>query len=331
MPNIMTHALCANDILQEFQDNQVYQSIQEYPRAYSTASSGPDFLFYYKAYPFQDVEAARVVHQIGEDVHRRLINDFYIKAIDIIKNENKEETKHLMVSFIAGHLTHWALDSVAHPFVFHRSGELKGKTQFWHFRFESMLDTLMVKQVKKLRLDKNPSNLMVTLNRSEIDVCAELYADIVNHVYETQHPVEVFKQSFKDMALISKWLFDPHTRLFPLVQIIEKRLKVDWKYSSHMIIGELDQDHDVLNLSHSPWSHPSDELSLSNESFLDLYERAIERGRVVLQALNDVLFENKPIELILDILKNQSYDTGYSVAKPMYNYQSIYERDHEAV
>jgi len=330
MPNIMTHALCAHDILQEFEDNDVYQSIQKNPSVYSTASSGPDFLFYYKAYPFQDADAAKQIHQIGEDVHKQNINDFYTKAVDLIKHEKNESKKCVLTSFIAGHLTHWALDSIAHPFVFHRSGEMKGKTQYWHYRFESMLDTIMVKQIKQLSLEKNPSNLMVTLKRLDIDVCAQLYCDIVNHVFKTHHSVDVFKQSFKDMALISKWLFDPHTRLFPWVQAIEKRLGVDWKYSSHMIIGDLDQKHDVLNLNHSTWSHPSDPLSLSNESFLDLYDRAILRGRTVLNAFNDVLFNDKPIDLMLEVLNNQSYDTGYSSAKPMHNYQSIYETTQES-
>ena len=53
MPNIITHALCAHDVLEQISDLKLKQAILKYPRVFSMASSGPDFLFYYKALSFQ--------------------------------------------------------------------------------------------------------------------------------------------------------------------------------------------------------------------------------------------------------------------------------------
>ena len=100
MPNIMTHALCAHDILQEFPHNYVHQCILKHMRVYSTASSGPDFLFYYKAYPFQDAQAASEVQRVGEKVHRESINAFYLEAIQYIKQTEDGNEREILVSFI---------------------------------------------------------------------------------------------------------------------------------------------------------------------------------------------------------------------------------------
>ena len=325
MPNIITHALCAKDILQRLPESQLTHAINQHARLYTTASSGPDFLFYYKAYPLQDAKAAAHIHQIGDMVHRERINAFYIRAVDLIRSCPEAALKTQWTSFLAGHLTHWALDSVAHPFVFYRSGEMKGKTQYWHYRFESMLDTLMVKEVKKLPLSKTPSYAFVSLSPNDRSASAKFYQAIVSAVFDRREGIEVFDQAFKDMGLISKWLFDPQTRLFPWVQRIERLLKQDWKFSSHMVIGESDTRHDVLNLSHSPWCHPSDAHKISTESFVDLYHQGVERGVVALQALDAVLNHRQPIEQLTTVLKNQSYDTGLSEFMAMQHYASIYE------
>ncbi|MHB8096413.1 MAG: zinc dependent phospholipase C family protein, partial [Erysipelotrichaceae bacterium] len=102
MPNIITHALCANDVLQQLSDSKLKQLILKYPRVFSMASSGPDFLFYYKALPFQEAKDAKPVHEVGNVVHKKWINRFYQKAIELLKAET--ENKEILTVFLAGHL-----------------------------------------------------------------------------------------------------------------------------------------------------------------------------------------------------------------------------------
>jgi hypothetical protein len=332
MPNIITHALCAHDVLQLLKEPEMLNDIHAHPRLYSTASSGPDFLFYYKAYPFQDAQAAAQVHSIGESVHREQVNAFYTHAIDVIRAQADPRTKAQWISFIAGHLTHWSLDSCAHPFVFYRSGEMKGDTRYWHYRYESMLDTLMVQTIKRMKLTATRSYEMVHLKADEVLSAAHLYQSVVKQVYSAHAwaEVDVYAQSFRDMMRISRWLFDPQTRLFPWVQRLEKRLKQDWNFSSHMVIGDADAQHDVLNLNHSTWLHPST-ADPSTLSFVDLYEQAIVRAKNALEAFNDVIYHEAPKERLLNVIKNRSYDTGLSELVPMRHYGSVYEVSRETL
>ena len=54
MPNYITHALCANDALQNFLFKDLKEVIQKNAQVYSMGSSGPDFIFYFRTFPWED-------------------------------------------------------------------------------------------------------------------------------------------------------------------------------------------------------------------------------------------------------------------------------------
>lgn len=320
MPNIITHALCANDVLQQITDSKLKQLILKYPRVFSMASSGPDFLFYYKALPFQEAKDAKPVHEIGNVIHKKWINKFYQKAIELLKAET--ENKDILTVFLAGHLMHWSLDHKAHPFVFNRSGEIGGETKYWHYRFESMIDTMMVKQIKGYKLSEVKSYEFVDSTSEHRKIIGEFYRKIVLSVYNLDFTTEIYEECLDSMFKLSKLLFDPHTTKFPLVQVSEKAMGLFWKYSSHMVIGKIDSEHDVLNLNHSPWEHPCDN-EVSTKSFVDLYNEAVLVGQAVLYRLNDILFEDKQLSLD-NILNDLGYDTGKANEMELKFYRTIY-------
>lgn len=320
MPNIIAHALCANDVLQNIVDSKLKQAILKYPRVFSMASSGPDFLFYYKALPGQDADNKKLVHEIGNVIHKRGINQFYAKAIELLKLET--ENKEILTVFLAGHLMHWSLDHKAHPFVFNRSGEIAGDTKYWHYRFESMIDTMMVKQIKRYKLSEVKSYEFVKSISEQRKIISDFYRRVVLDVYELDYPTEIYEESFESMYTLSKLLFDPFTTKFPLIQISEKLMGIDWKFSSHMVIGKIDTEHDVLNLDHKPWEHPCDN-SVSTKSFVDLYDEAVMVGEAVLYRLNDILYDNKALSLD-NILNDLGYDTGKANEMELKFYRTIY-------
>jgi len=155
MPNIITHALCAQDAIESIETPYLSALIAKYPRIYALGSSGPDFLFYYKILPWEKADPENRMRKIGNLIHSSRINDFYQSAIGVIQTTQDEPTRERMIVFIAGHLAHWALDSIAHPYIFAKTGVIgSGPTKYWHFRFESMLDTLMVTQVKGFKIER---------------------------------------------------------------------------------------------------------------------------------------------------------------------------------
>lgn len=327
MPNYITHALCANDALQSLKAEKLKSTIQKYPQVYALGSSGPDFLFYYRTLPWSDQSNNKEVHNIGNLVHSERINEFYKEAVLNVLNELDEEKKAIKLSYIAGHLMHYALDTNAHPFVFFHSGEMKGKTKYWHYRLESMIDTVMVKQIKKMDLAHVDALGFVSSNEKVRKILSNYYASIVNTVYGLDIETSIYEECFETTPKVVKLLFDPHNLKYAWIQAMEKASNKDWFFSSHMVTSKVDKVHDVLNLKHQVWNHPSYENEVSTESFVDLYNKAILKGQAILYALNEVIYEKGSMNHLLNIIGDLSYDTGKKDAAVMQYYGSIYEDD----
>lgn len=327
MPNYITHALCANDAIQGIVDIPLKKTIQENIQVYTLGSSGPDFIFYYRTFPWLDQSRNKDVHAIGQVVHSHAVNAFYKCAIEKVLNETNCHKKEILVAYLSGHLMHYALDTCAHPFVFFRSGEMKGKTKYWHYRYESMIDTLMVKQIKKIDLAHIDAIKLIDSSKENRKIISEFYAAIVHEVYQLDDDALVYEECFETMPEVVKWLFDPHNLKFSWIQSFEKIAKQEWMFSSHMVIGKMDKEHDILNLNHQAWNHPCVEEEISTESFIDLYQKAVLKGQAILYALSNVVYELGSLDKLLLLIGNLSYDTGKEGSYTMNFYGSVYE-DH---
>lgn len=324
MPNIITHALCAQDALEKIHDIPLKTLIQKYPQVYAMASSGPDFIFYYHVMPWQDSRRNPEIYGVGNAIHATQINAFYQRALELIRLEEDPETQDILKVFLAGHLAHWSLDTLAHPFVFYRTGPLAGTTKYWHYRLESMLDTWMVK-VKGFRLDKTRSYEFVASSPVNRQRLSRFYDAIVRDVYGVDLGADIYAECFASMHDTAKYLFDPLELKLPVIRKIEAALKAPWKFSSHMILGTLDTEHDILNLNHAEWAHPCDDALISTKSFTDLYQEATLRAAAGLYALNAIFYDHFKPESLNNLLQDRNYDTGLSNPPEMRFYQPIYE------
>lgn len=321
----MTHALLAQDAIEAIDTPTLSAMIAKYPRVYAMGSSGPDFLFYYKILPWERKNPLVRVKEIGNLIHSSRINDFYQSALGYIQTVTHTESREIMTVFLAGHLAHWSLDSIAHPYVFAKTGEIgKGDTKYWHFRFESMLDTLMVTQVKGFKIENIRMPEFVATNKSTRKAVATLYQQIVLDLFNENIDLKIYEECLSSMANAAKLLYDPYTLKFPGIQCGEKVAGKLWEFSGHMVIGEPDLKHDILNLAHQPWTHPCDKTMVSTDSFLDLYLQAKDRAMAVLYALEGIITMTQPKSSLNLITRDLTYDTGLKNPPEMQYYDPIY-------
>ncbi|MEI7668077.1 MAG: zinc dependent phospholipase C family protein [Erysipelotrichaceae bacterium] len=324
MPNIATHGLMAHDVLQDIDLAYLSPLISQYNQVYALGSSGPDFLFYYHVLPWQNIDYKDDVFTLGNQIHNSKVNAFFQSALRVIDEEKDQTMRDIMVVFLAGQLMHWSLDSLGHPYVFYFTGEIANETQYWHFRFESMLDTIMVKQVKQLKLEDLKHYQFVESNQITRKAIAKLYHWVAIEVFDIDISEEVLAESLLSAAQIAKVLYDPYTLKIPVAFGIEKLSKQAWKYTGHMVTGTIDTQHDVLNLKHETWLHPCDATITSNDSFLDIYAKSIERGRACLYSLEAILTKQQLPLTLNAILMDRTYDTGLANPEPMVNFKPIY-------
>ncbi|MDR1794375.1 MAG: zinc dependent phospholipase C family protein [Erysipelotrichaceae bacterium] len=322
MPNVLTHWLHSQEVAKGLVDGTLANAIAKHPRLFNLGSQGPDFLFYYNVYPWQNQKVNQKIYAIGGQVHKFHVNDFYEAALLQIKKA-EPESRMAMIAYLAGHLCHWALDSTVHPFIFYRTNGFTKKTQYWHSRYESMLDTLMVTDVLNKPLSEYPTQRVLEHDEADIDAVADLYIPVLQQVFDTAVDQATIAYCFKEFHSVLHWLFSPKTVFFRFMQSLETVLGIKWKLTSHMVIGKPDHQHDIFNLLHNEWKNPSKPVIHSSASFLELYQLAINKGIEVLQLLQQALASGQ-LQGLLGFIDNRNYENGLSEFSEMIEFSSVY-------
>lgn len=323
IPNVVTHGLMALDVYNKLGESEVRNAIAKHPKAYLLGSNGPDILFYYKVFPWQDQTLNKKVSLYGNAVHERNVNDFYNHAINFIQSTHDVQRRLVLISYLAGHLMHWSLDCLAHPFIFYRSGKIEGETKYWHYRYESMIDSLMITYVKRRNMNKVNIKEFVNVSQFERRVIASFYQMVLSDVFGIETQAEIIDEAIVSMKKILGFLYDPKNLVTPIIKKLEAKMAEPWAFSSHIVNSQLDSEHDILNLSHEPWSNPTDIEDVSTQSFIDLYEESIVLGQEVLSQFNEILRDKRTS--LDDLLQNRQYDTGRVVGKKMEYFNNIYK------
>lgn len=323
MPNILTHNLFAAEVQKELTDEKLREIIKAYPKEYTIGASGPDFFFYYDVFPWQNGKENKRVAGIGGIVHSENINIFYEKAITLCYKQEATALKEAMISFLAGHFCHWALDSSAHPYIFNRTNGTTKETRYWHYRFESMIDTMMVLEIRKEELSNYPTVKMMEYDEHSVKAITAIYQPLLQEIWGIEVDGSLIEKCLHDFRAANRILFNPPLPLFYLGQGLETLLGKKWLFTSHMIIKKVDYKHDILNLNHNWWCNPCDQSMVSKASFLDLYALGKQEVLVILNQLTDAINQRDSSEIV-GLLANRSYETGLSEKKVMKYYNSIY-------
>ena len=322
MPNLMTHKIFGEDVL-KVSNEKVQYYVQNSPQAFSVGTSGPDFLFYHSQFPWQNQDEGKRVRKTGSLVHSQKINDWYKIAVESCIKEEDVELRQRMISFMIGHICHWALDSIAHPFIFYRTDGSSKETKYWHFRYESMLDTVMVNNYRKTSIKDYPSREILKTDKEIRMAIYQVYRKAVEETYTVKFKYNDVKKSFKDADKVLSILYDPSGRKFFTIQLLERLIRKKWIFSSHIVTDKVKDEEDVLNLNNRTWKNPAKPSIESNESFLDLYYKAIDLAKKALFEFVLAL-ESGDTSSFLKVVNNRSYETGLSEYKVMTEFKSVY-------
>jgi len=323
MPNILAHGLFAMDVLEKLSDEKIKAIIKRYPKEYYIGANGPDFLFYYNVFPWQNSESNKRIFSYGGHVHKENINKFFDMAVVLCNAEEDSDTREVMISFLAGHICHWALDSTTHPMIFYRSDGTTKETAFWHSRYESMIDTKMAIEIKKEDLMKYPTYEMLDYDNYSVEAITSIYEPILKNYWGIEIDKKIVEKCLHDFRSASKLLFAPSAFFFHFMQMLESLIGMKWIFTSHMVLRKPDTKHDVLNLNHETWYNPCDKSIFSNQSFVDLYEEGIDKAVYLLEILYNCIQKNDAMD-ITNFINNRSYETGLPELKEMKDFKSIY-------
>ena len=313
MPNIITHGLFAQTVKKEIKDSQIKQCILKYPHEFMIGSNGPDFLFFYHFFD----KKGKLIRDYGSKLHSSHVNDFYIIACEAINQQEDEVLKEAMISYVAGHLCHWALDSRAHPYIFYRTGDCIGKSAYMHHRFESMMDAMMLKKMLNKTVRDYDYDQLASRSSLSIKAISAIYVPAINQIFQADINEKIIGQALKDWQKLNALLHDPMEVKVKFVEMYEKKVNIPWLYKGNIVPVTIDETYDILNREHKMWCYPTDNTRTSNESFMDIFKRAKELALECIDVMHDH-------EKLCALLNDETYDSGTQSGQEMIYFDLIY-------
>lgn len=326
MPNIITHKIFAEEVLKNIQDEEIRKIIEEHLQIYYIGSNGPDYLFFYHAKPWEALKNHEP-NKIGSELHKRGINDFYASSLHSIRKETSDPIKSNMLAYIFGHLCHWALDMISHPFIFYRTGDCNGQSASYHHRFESMMDAIMLEQYHHVDIREYPFYEICTYDEEMLKAIARIYVPAVKKALNQELKVYDIRVSLNEWKDIQKLLYDPYTRKTPLLKTMEKVVQKPWLISGNVVPQVIDETFDVLNLAKKEWLHPCNQQIKRKESFLDLFQIAVMIAADMINIMYACVENELDESNLLSALADRAYDTGMSNVDEMKHFSVIYEEE----
>ncbi len=313
MPGIWMHLEYGRLLAGEFKDRfSCRDGSGGEGKLYQLGCQGPDFLLYHSFWPWnKDTRAIRLGDQMHAAHCGPVLLEFWERTFRLNGQEQREAQQYFL-----GFLTHHLLDRNLHPYINWKAGYRDRD----HQRFEFVLDTVFMHKLRHFETWREPAWSRISVGRNLPRSVRHILHETVSAWYpETGRlPENLWDEAYLDMVLAQKWLFDPRgwkKRLVPQ----------SWRHLFYHPPTAGEERLDYLNETHTQWRHSALYSEVRTESVTDLWEQALEEGRMVLQALagwlgGTTLAETSTgREQFIQLLGDRSYDTGKECSSNLSN------------
>lgn len=294
MPATITHYVFLKEL--HLEDNKVY----------NIGTQGPDPFFFYE-YGIRKLPNSKKIAQIGHflhDINPIITFNYFVK---LIKNEHNEYTRKVLKDYLFGIVSHYALDSTAHSYIFYKSGfvteEDKNSKKFFlsHATIEHNIDVLIR---DKYGYKINPIQALKIKNKDLKIISNTWYKylkDTFKYDYISQNNFQI---GLKRMRFIYKILYSKTGFRKAIFNKFFHNSALN--AFSHPRIKKV-LPYDFLNLKKEAYKHPVTGVE-SNYSFIELMEKGKERYNLLAteieKLINEYYNDNKLKEIIDDIDHN---------------------------
>ncbi|HPW52745.1 MAG TPA: zinc dependent phospholipase C family protein [Erysipelotrichaceae bacterium] len=312
MPSVLAHCLCGEDAVSSCNSLILKKMVRGNEDIFCLGCQGPDPFMFYHHFPFQSRDRIEAVRKCSSLIHKNRINDFFAALLNYAREEEDEQ----LFVYIAGFLAHHALDSIAHPYVFYQTGSVYKNTIRLHQILENQIDLAILK-LKKIKPENYRADRKIVKLKDSVLKIAEMMVHSIREIFNHEVAAEEVKESYDDMARIEKVLTDPKGNKLKLFKILERLTKKPNPAVSMMLPSKYDEKLDAMNNSRKLWHSPCDMNEESQETFKELYDKAVRQTKEVFDLLGRYIKKEVDVQPILEIVANRNYDSGRNDGLPM--------------
>ena len=296
MPDVAVHAAFGREVLASLPEE-----IREYllPDPYTFALFGPDPWFMYK--PWHRREGR------GRRMHTGKPGLF---LSSLLRQAGNSDARREMFSYLSGFLCHYALDSIAHPYIIYVTAEERVFPRS-HMSLEHALDAFEIRR-GGYEAEKHPvTKHYYPLVRLPESLRPDLDA-VFEEVYGWKNCWKVLNRSCRRYRLCYRFLENPRGLAARLARLTKRDVLCSMAYSESQFLSA-----DPENTEHRVWKHPFDPSLSFSDSFPELREKARQFAvQLITAAFRLLQYDEGTLESVSALIGNNSYLSGLPADDP---------------
>lgn len=309
MPATAVHAYFAqdlNDILPKEIKNKL-----DVDRL-KTFGQSTDSLMFYNLF---SILPGKKIRDFQKYFHTNKTQEFFINLINYIKENDYTEDIDVN-SFLVGAICHYVLDSTVHPYIYYKTGYFNknDKSTYKYNNVHTFMETFLDNDMIKRRESINPYKFNISKFSFDTSKFSNELNDTIKYTFKETFDVDnMDKIYYKSLKQMRNSIFIFRQDRYGIKKFFYKLAdtftsKRVFRFEAISYHYPLNDRHNFLNENHKLWRNPCDYSLTSEESFLDLYLKALKLAKVMICASFDYI-NGKDIELE-KVFINKSYITG---------------------
>lgn len=323
MPGLITHYICGEAVFKKLPD-EIKKTLQDNRLLYNVGTQGPDIFFYSLSCLLRKKLAG-----LGSKMHTGSFNMYLDALLDSMRTGDIGQTA--LFSYLSGYITHYALDSSAHPYIYYKSGFKRDgergnrlKYSVHHHTFETAVDVLMLKLFSSERPSDKKLWQLIKVTQSEATHVAAHISKAIEHAYHVPISPRQVYGAMSNMSYATRLLQSNKGRRKKMIEFVED-MSIGERFVSSLIhLQEITDGIDYLNLSKKPWLLPWDNTQQYDLSFAEMFDNAVFQSITKINALSSFLAGEIEKSALLSLMGNNSFATGIDAGEEVrFQYHDI--------
>lgn len=241
--------------------------------------------------------------------HNSKTKMFFYTLIKTIKEEKLYDNPDVL-AYLYGHIMHYELDKVMHPYVYYMTNDIpkRGVVNF-HMAMEEYLGDFFVKNRCSVKRNQLSSCAQEILEIKPSDDLGILINNLYYDTYGYFNALEITKKTVRSIKLLEAF------------KTIMREGKSGLYYKiiglpNYLYLADMDLK-ELTNSDKLTWRNPIT-MRKQNSSVLELFDLGLSLAQEKIELINQVIYGNKSIAILDKIFQDESYDTGLicSIGKP---------------
>ncbi len=317
MPGPKTHDIFYKE-LKNHLSNKTLNSFPNYDD-YRLFAQGHDFLIYHNFYKIWNQKLLDRNIENSILLQENSFPQFVYNYLNIANNSGAIEEEQVRLFIGPGYVMHHLLDAYIHPFIIYLAGDHTrdcSRDTWYHGIAENLIDIYLMENKEK----KDPKLYPVYKDFKMTHVLSSFLIETLDKSLYNTYRIVDGGDSFERAIFQTEWFmkllkYDPSGIKMKLFDALDSKLKGTSSFSYHRDSTDV---FEYLNLEHKIWYNPMDDSIVSNESFFDLYDKALKEGSYIVDELESICYHGQiKKDDIFSLIPNISSSHGLECGKKL--------------